>query len=109
MRYTLEGVSKKSSFVKQIAIGASGLLVVSAVLVANALAAVTPVAPFGTQGWGPVDIRGGGVAEISTEQADASGDSASLKLSLTDSSSKAGYGVNREFGPVSEVSNLGFD
>ena len=67
MRYTLEGVHKGTSLTKKMVIGASGLLVASAVLVANVFAAAVPVTPSDPQGWGQFDMRGNGVAELSTE------------------------------------------
>jgi uncharacterized protein (DUF2141 family) len=76
---------------------------------AHAAGASTVVSPTTLNGWAKSDMRGTGVAEITSQKADKNGGNGSLNLALSGNSDKAGFMKSANYGPVNDLSSLSFD
>lgn len=67
------------------------------------------VTPDNLLGWEEVNVRGDGNSEITGAVPDQHGGEASLEQSFSDATGKTDFRLLQSFGPVNELSELGFD
>jgi len=70
---------------------------------------IVVVTPDNLMGWEEVNVRGDGKSEITGAVPDKHGGQASLEQSFSDSQGKTDFRLLQSFGPVDELTELGFD
>jgi hypothetical protein len=96
---------KRTKSTTLVALAAAGLL-----MTATAAGAVTVITALGPdESWTDTGQRAAGASVISDDVADRHGGEASLRQSTTEGSDKTNVTTSGEFGPVSELTALGFD
>ena len=75
----------------------------------NSTANIVVVTPDNLMDWAEVNVRGDGKSEITGAIPDQYGGAASLQQSSSDSQGKTDFRLLKSFGPVNELTELGFD